>query len=139
VTLTDYLPRLGLLEWPARRPRHRASDEVETLRLKKVWADSLIKALRVQLDDQDRKHDEVIRRIDERHGETVRGLENQIAELERRLQIGVLAEAAAAQTQEIPILVAPVPVPLHQAPFASVNPGRLPCTWGVKDEPSATT
>lgn len=134
MTLTDYLPRLGILDRPARKPRHRASDEVETLLLKKVWADSLIKALRVQLDDQDRKHDEVIRRIDERHGETVRGLENQIAELQRRLRIGVLAEAAAAQTQEIPILAAPV-MPLHQAPFASVNPGRLPCTWGVKDEP----
>lgn len=133
MTLTDYLPRLGLLERPACRPRHRASDEVETLRLKKVWADSLIKALRVQLDDQDRKHDEVIRRIDERHGETVRGLENQIAELQRRLRIGVLAEAAAARTQEIPVIT-PV-MPLHQAPFASVNPGRLPCTWGVKDEP----
>ncbi|MFC9285677.1 hypothetical protein [Streptomyces sp. NPDC057052] len=38
-----------------RRPRparkHRAADEVEQLRLKLMWADSLIKTQRVQLDD----------------------------------------------------------------------------------------
>jgi hypothetical protein len=100
VTITAYLPRLGLLERPVRKPRHRASDEVETLRLKKVWADSLIKTLRVQLDDADARHAEVIARIDERHGEIVRGLEDQIADLERRLDIRTFAEAAAARTQE---------------------------------------
>jgi hypothetical protein len=132
VTITAYLPRLGLLERPVRKPRHRASDEVETLRLKKVWADSLIKTLRVQLDDADARHAEVIARIDERHGEIVRGLEDQIADLERRLQIRTFAEAAAAQTQ--PIQVITRVLPLHEAPFATANPGRVP-SWAVADEP----
>src|SRR5690606_33817520 len=86
---------------PARK--HRAPDEIERQKMLRAGAELLIKGLRLQLEDQERQHAEVIARIDARHAEIVEGLERQVAELERRLQIGVLAESAAATTQEIPI------------------------------------
>ncbi|MGX1254102.1 hypothetical protein RKD48_006613 [Streptomyces ambofaciens] len=56
-----------------------------------------------------------------------------IADLERRLTVGVLAESAATKTQELSIAEirrhCVKPVPLHQAPFATVDPGRVPPTW----------
>jgi len=112
--------------------KRREDDTVDLLQCKLIGAQLLIKGLRLQLDDQDHEHAETVQRIDERHGEVVRGLEDQIAELERRLRVGVLAEAAAAQTQEIPILVAPVP--LHQAPFATTNPGHVRPSWAIRDD-----
>ncbi len=112
MTLADLMPiRIGILDRPARKPRHRASDEVERLQFLLAGARQLIKGLHLQLEDKDREHEQVIQRIDERHAETVRGLERQIAELQRRLDIGVLAQAAADETQEIPILTAVMPLP----------------------------
>lgn len=90
MTLTAYLPRLGLFERLVRKPRHpqhRAVDEVERQQILRAGADLLIKTLRIQLDDAEARHAEVVARIDERHGEIVRGLEEQVAELERRLGI----------------------------------------------------
>jgi hypothetical protein len=116
VTLTDLLPvRLGWRERPVRK--HRAADEVDLLRHRLDGARLLIKGLQVQLNDKDREHEETVARIDERHGEVVRGLEDQIADLERRLQIRTFAEAAAAQTQPIPVISRVMP--LHEAPFAA--------------------
>ena len=106
MSIATYLPRIGLLERAARRsrhPQHRAVDAVERQLILRAGADLLIKGLRQQLDEQEARHPEVIARIDERHAETVRGLENQIAELERHLQVRVLAEAAAAKTQELDV------------------------------------
>ncbi|MEY9995812.1 hypothetical protein ABIE67_007844 [Streptomyces sp. V4I8] len=142
-TLTDLLPiRLGLFDRPARKPKHRAIDEVERLRLKQSWADLRIKTLVVQLDDLHHEHAEVIARIDERHGEIVRGLEAQITRLERRLEVSVLAEAAAAQTQEIDLRTlqerfaeGPV-VALNQTPQARRSPDHVP-GW-VKDQAEPT-
>lgn len=127
MSITAYLPRLGLLERPVRKPRRRAVDEVEWLRQKKVWADLMIKTLRVQLDDAEARHAEVIARIDERHGETVRGLERQLHELQWRLDIACKAETAVAKTQELDAdairqhCITPV-LPLHLSPLASVDP-----------------
>ncbi|MFE4818545.1 hypothetical protein ACFRFU_19360 [Streptomyces sp. NPDC056704] len=116
MTLTGLLPvRLGWRERPVRK--HRAPDEVGRLRGLLNGAHLLIAGLQVQLDDKDRKHAETIARIDERHGETVRGLEQQIADLERRLEIRTFADAAAAATQEIPVITRVLP--LHEAPFAT--------------------
>lgn len=60
-----------------------------------------------------------------------------IADLERRLAVGALAESAAARTQEMPIAEirqhCVTPVPLHQAPFATANPGRVPA-WARHDD-----
>lgn len=107
MSIAGLLPiRIGLMDWAARKPkrtRHRAVDEVARQKAMRSGADLLIMGLRLQLQDQEAKHAEVIARIDERHGETVRGLEQQIADLERRLNVGVLAEAAAAKTQEIDV------------------------------------
>jgi hypothetical protein len=126
VTLTAYLPRLGLFERPVRKPRHpqhRAVDEVERQRILRAGADLLIKTLRIQLDDAEARHAEVIARIDERHGEIVRGLEDQIAELERRLDIRTFAEAAAARTQEIPVITRILPLP--ESPLTAVDTAQL--------------
>lgn len=125
MTLTTYLPRIGLLDRSARRPRHpqhRAVDEVERQLILRAGADLLIKGLRMQLEEQAVRHAETIRRIDERHAEVVEGLEHQIRELKRRLAVRALAEAAAAETQPIPVIT-PV-LPLHQSPLA--NPAHVP-------------
>ncbi|MFG3660290.1 hypothetical protein [Streptomyces sp. NPDC047706] len=116
--------RVGFLD---RRPvgRHRALDEVARQHALRAGADLLIKALRQQLDDQEITHADVVTRIDERHAEVVAELQRQIAELKRRLDISAKAQAAADQTQPIPVLPAAVRVmPLGQAPFATADPGR---------------
>ncbi|MFR9796576.1 hypothetical protein ACL02U_11830 [Streptomyces sp. MS06] len=111
MTLTEYLPRLGALD---RRPKlarkHRAADEIERQRVLRAGAELLIKGLQQQLADQAADHAATVSRIDARHAATVRELERQVAELQRRLRVGALAEAAAARTQELPIVrVMPLP------------------------------
>lgn len=100
MTLTTYLPRIGRPTRRPRHPQHRAVDEVDRQLALRAGADLLIKALRLQLEEQEARHAETIARIDERHGEIVRGLERQVRELQRRLDVRVLAEAAATKTQE---------------------------------------
>lgn len=105
MSITSLLPvRIGLFDRATRkpkRPRHRAVDEVDRQKAMRTGADLLIKGLYLQLRDQEAAHAAVIARIDERHGEIVRGLEQQIAELERRLNVGVLAESVVTRTQEL--------------------------------------
>jgi hypothetical protein len=113
--------------------KRREDDTVDLLQCKLIGAQLLIKGLRLQLDDQERKHAAVIARIDEQHGQIVRQLENQLADAERRLDVRKWAEAAAAKTQEIPIVTAVMP--LHRAPFASTDPGRSRPSWAKDDEP----
>jgi hypothetical protein len=129
VSIIDRLPTRRTR--PARK--HRAADEVERLKFLLGGANALIKGLGVQLDDQEREHTDTVARIDERHAETVRGLEQQIADLEHRLTIGVLAEHVVAKTQEIPgeqiRQMCATPVPLHQLPMA--NPAHVPA-WAVQ-------
>lgn len=106
--------------------KRREDDAVDLLQCKLLGAQLLIKGLRLQLDDQDRAHAETVARIDERHGEVVRGMEDQIADLERRLEIRTFAEAAAAKTQPIPVITRVLP--LHQSPLASVDPTHVPAS-----------
>jgi hypothetical protein len=110
---------------PKRRPparKHRAIDKVERLEILLSGANLLIGGLRVQLDDQEREHADTVARIDARHAETVRGLEQQIADLQHRLDVGVKAEHVIAATQEIPAdevrRMCAKPVPLHHSPQA---------------------
>lgn len=114
------------------RTRHRAIDEVDRQKALRVGADLRIKALTVQLEDQETAHAEVIARIDARHAEVVAGLEQQIADLEHRLTIACQATAAADQTQEIDAAVVAricgQPIPLYQAPFATTDPAHVP-SW----------
>lgn len=60
-------------------------------------------------------------------------LKREAADLQRRLDIACQATAAADQTQEIdPEVVARIcgrPVPLFEAPFATVDPGRVSPSW----------
>ncbi|MFI1485681.1 hypothetical protein [Streptomyces sp. NPDC020747] len=139
MTLTDLMPRRFSFLWEREQPvrKHRAVDEVDRLKRHLHGAQLLINGLHLQLDDQDHEHEQIIARIDERYTATIRELEDRIAELENRLNVGVLAEAAAAQTQEIPIV--PIPVALHQAPFATTNPGRGTPSWAVRDETSGVS
>lgn len=134
MSFADLLPaRIGRLDRTLRPARkHRAPDEIERQKMLRAGAELLIKGLRLQLEDQERQHAEVIARIDARHAEIVEGLERQVAELERRLQIGVLAESAAATTQEIPIeeIRRHCVMPLHESPLA--NPAHVPA-WAHRD------
>ena len=141
MSITTYLPRLGLLERAHRKPRHpqhRAVDEIERQKTLRAGADLLIKGLRLQLAEKEAEHAEVVARIDARHAEVVRGLEQQVADLERRLDVGVLAESAAAKTQEIDVRslqerFADGPVlALHSSPQARRGASHVP-GW-VKDQ-----
>lgn len=140
MTLADLMPvRIGFRAQQARTARqarkHRAIDEIARQRTLRAGADLLIKGLRLQLDEQAAEHAETVARIDQRHGEIVRGLEQQIADLERRLNTGVLAEHVVTRTQELdPEEVRRFcvqPVPLHQSPLA--NPVHVP-SWAVHAE-----
>lgn len=134
MSITALIPvRLGLFDRPARK--HRAPDEIERLRFLLDGANLCIKGLQVQLDDQDRKHAAAIARIDEQHDAEVRQLQGELADAERRLDVRTLAEAAAAQTQEIPVIQV---MTLQEAPFATSNPGRVRPSWAVQDEPRPT-
>jgi hypothetical protein len=125
MTLTDLLPvRIAWRDRPT--GKHRESDAIDLLQCKLAGARLLIKGLRLQLEDAEDRHAETIARIDERHDEVVRGLEQQIAELERRLNVGVLAETALTKTQPIPVIT-PV-MPLHQSPQAKTAP-----SWAKTD------
>jgi hypothetical protein len=53
----------------------------------------------------------------------IRDLKRQLADVQRRLDIGVKANAAADQTQPIPVIT---PVHLSQAPFATTDPAHVP-------------
>jgi len=76
--------------------------------------------------DLDNARDE-IRRLEK----VVRLRDQRIADLERRLDIGVKAEHVIAKTQPIPVITRVMP--LHEAPFATTNPGRVRPSW-AKDE-----
>lgn len=73
---------------------------------------------------------------------TIRDLERQVADLERRLNVGVLAEAAAAHTQEIDLrelqerFAAGAVVSLNHSPQA-IDPANVPRTPWVQREPAA--
>jgi hypothetical protein len=128
VSFTDLLPiRIGFLDRTPRRPKHSAPAEVDRLRGLLDGAHALIKGLHLQMTDLEKQHAEVVARIDERHGEIVRGLENQIADLERRLDVRVLAESVVTKTQELSLeeIRKHCVIPLHEAPFATTDPGRI--------------
>jgi hypothetical protein len=63
-----------------------------------------------------------------------------IADLKRKVDVGVKAEHVIAKTQEIdPEQVRRYCVkPLHQSPLAVTDPGRVPPSWAATDEPAAT-
>ncbi|MCX4232105.1 hypothetical protein [Streptomyces ortus] len=127
MTFTDLMPiRIARRERPVRR--HRAPDECARLRFLLFGANLCIRGLRLQLDDQDRDHAATIARIDERHAEVVTGLESEVAELQRRLDIACRAETAVTRTQEISLdeIRRHCVKPLHQAPFATAAPGWAP-------------
>lgn len=124
MNITDRLPvRIGILDRAPRRTRHRAPDEIARLQFLLFGANLCIKGLRLQLDEKDRKHAAAIARIDEQHDAEVRQLQNELADVERRLDVRTWAEAAAAKTQEIPIITQVLP--LYEAPFATVDPGQI--------------
>lgn len=135
-TISDLLPiRLTWREKPV--GKHREDDAVDLLQCKLSGARLLIKGLRLQLDEKDREHEATIQRIDDRHAEVVRGLEAQLAEAGRRLDIACKAETAVTQTQEISVEEIRrhcTPVPLHQSPQARRDPAHVPA-WARHDEP----
>lgn len=140
MTLTDLLPvRIGLRDKPT--GKRRQDDAVDLLQCKLAGARMLIKGLRLQLDDQAHEHAETIARIEARHGETVRGLENELAEARRRTDIASRAETAVTKTQELSLdeIRQHCVLPLHQSPMAVTDPGRVPPSWARTDEPKPAT
>jgi hypothetical protein len=138
MSITDLMPiRISLRDKPT--GKRRGDDAVDLLQCKLIGAQLLIKGLRLQLDDQDREHEATIARIDERHGEVVRGLEEQIAELERRLGVACQANAAADLTQEIDTrdlqqrFATGRVVALQHSPQAATDPAHVP-SWAVRDD-----
>jgi hypothetical protein len=69
----------------------------------------------------------------------VADLERRLADAERRLDARKLAETAVTETQELDVaeIRRHCVMPLHQAPFATTDPGRVPPSWARKDEPAA--
>ncbi|MER6350574.1 hypothetical protein ABT186_01655 [Streptomyces sp. NPDC001634] len=105
MSITDYLPRLGLLERTT--PRHRAVDEVGRLRHQLAGAEIYMAGQRVQIEDLEIERDNATERRDiaekalTQAEAVIRLRDQRIAELERRLNVGVLAEAVVAKTQEL--------------------------------------
>ncbi|MGW0584465.1 hypothetical protein ACWD25_53210 [Streptomyces sp. NPDC002920] len=125
MSLTGLMPRRR----PKSAPKHRVDDKVERMEILLAGARALIKGMHLQLVDQAAEHEETVRRIDERHAEVVTGLEAELADARHRLGIACQASAAADQTQEIDTetvrRIFAQPVPLHQAPFATTDPGHV--------------
>ena len=128
-------------ERPARK--HRAKDrlavreqELDELQRRLDDADALIMRQAARLGDLETGNEQLQGRLQETQDALinvgkdrdaleryVRDLEKQLADAERRLNIRTWAEAAAAKTQEMPVVIEVVP--LHRAPFATVDPGRI--------------
>ncbi|MEU0847666.1 hypothetical protein ABZ387_06825 [Streptomyces flaveolus] len=68
--------------------------------------------------------------------ETVRLRDQQITDLQRKVDIGVKAEHVVTRTQELSVEEIRrhciKPVPLHQAPFATTDPAHVPA-WASRD------
>lgn len=59
MSITAYLPRLGLLDRSTRKPKHSAPVEVDRLRHQLAGAELLMAGYRLQLEDRDRELDAV--------------------------------------------------------------------------------
>lgn len=111
-----------------RRPRHRAVDRAaaldtecrrlkdavvgmnetfDRLRTRAAEAEIVAACTLVDLDDVTVARNELaaaLARIDDRHAEVVEGMQREIDDLWRRLEIGAQAEAAATETQAYPVI-----------------------------------
>jgi phage host-nuclease inhibitor protein Gam len=104
------------------REATRMAAELDTLRgLRRELGQQIDDAGR-QLDAAREDHADTVARIEAQHAAVVAAMQQQIDDLTRRLQVGVLAEAAASKTQEIDVREAqarfaegPV-VSLHHSP-----------------------
>lgn len=97
--------------------RKELEDEVEQLKAQRAADRAALAAIQKDRDALER---------------WVKDLEGQLADAERRLDVRTWAEAAAAKTQEIPIITAVVP--LNQAPLATADPGRVRPSLAIADE-----
>lgn len=138
MTLTDLLPA-RITRWERPTGKHREDDAVDLLQCKLAGANMLIKGLGLQLDEAEATHEATVARIDERHAEAVRGLEDELADLRRRLDIACRAETAVTRTQEISLddIRRHCVKPLHEAPFATTNPGRVRPSWARDEDDTA--
>lgn len=137
MSIADLLPiRISLRDKPL--GKHREDDTVDLLNCMLAGARLLIQGLRLQLDDKDDEHEATIARIDARHAEVVDGMQRQIDDLQRRLDIACKAETAVTATQELSVdeirQHCITPVPLHLSPQARRDPAHVPA-WAQRDEP----
>lgn len=118
---------------------YRHEDEIHTALLRGCQDAILIAQLRTERDGLAA----TVTRMDEQHGQTVRALERQAAELARRLELRSLTEAVVTKTQELSVeeiqrhCTTPV-LPLHQSPLNNpAAPTHVP-SWAVRDETATT-
>lgn len=116
--------------------------EVDGLKSERDQLEQQLDTAGIELSGEREDHARTVDRIEARHAETVDGMQRQIDDLTRRLTIGVLAEAAASQTQEIDarslqarFADGPV-VGLHNSPLAVTDPGQT--SWGAAREADDT-
>lgn len=92
----------------------------------------------IELSGQREDHADTVARIEARHTEITDEMQREIDDLTRRLEVQVLAEAAASQTQEIDAREIQARfadgrvVSLHHAPQAVTDPGQT--GWGARNE-----
>jgi predicted nuclease with TOPRIM domain len=116
--------------------RHRAADKLAELREdnrklldRQMAADDFFACLmqdRADLQtalEQERERRQIAEKERDQAEEVIRLRDREIADLKRRRAVRVLAEAAAAETQPIPVVTRVMP--LHEAPFATTDPGRI--------------
>ena len=104
------LSRLELIEKLAETERERdqktcelaaLATQVDELKTERNQLQDQLDQAGIELSGARVDHAETVARIDARHAEIVAEMQQQINDLERRLEVGVLAEAAASKTQEI--------------------------------------
>ena len=72
-------------------------DEVDRQRGLRAGADLLIRGLRLQLDEQEQRHEETVARLDERYTATIRQLEAELADARRRLEVRNWADSVVTR------------------------------------------
>lgn len=125
-------------ERPARK--HRAIDrlaqreqELAELRQRLDDADALILRQAIRLGELETNNEQLANRLQQTQDALInigkdrdaleryaRDLENQVTDRDRRLEVRNWAEAVVTETQPVPVITRVVP--LHEAPFATVDP-----------------
>jgi chromosome segregation ATPase len=145
VTVLDYVPGLK------GTAKHRGKSGLQ-LQRELAAAERRIAALTAGIDQISAERNTAEKRVDnaklaldtagkeiEQLEATVRLRDQTIADLKRKVDVGVRAEHVIAKTQEIDTeqVRRYCVKPLHESPMAVTDPGRVPPSWAKQAEPTA--